>query len=82
LVLRERRLLSLQQASTLRVKFTLPLLLSLSANALQGSHILHRGLLSLPAKAAQECAIALPAHQPKLLACAKLLLPDLAVLVS
>jgi hypothetical protein len=50
--LRERRLLSLQQASTLRVKFTLPLLLSLSANALQRSHILHRGLLSLSAKAA------------------------------
>jgi hypothetical protein len=81
LVLRERRLLSLQQASTLRVKFTLPLLLSLSANALQGSHILHRGLLSLPAKAAQECAIPC-LRTSKLLACAKLLLPDLAVLVS
>jgi hypothetical protein len=52
LVLRERRLLSLQQASTLRVKFTLPLLLSLSANTLQGCHILLSRLLSLSAKTA------------------------------
>jgi hypothetical protein len=50
-------LLSLQQTSTLRVKLTLPLLLSLSANPLQRRHILLSRLLSLSAKTAQETAI-------------------------
>jgi hypothetical protein len=79
LVLSQRSLLRLQQASALCIKLRLSVLLSHSANALQRCNVLRPSLLCLPPKTAQEASIA-RLSSAKLLSCLSLLLTYLSEL--